>query len=338
MNKFDVETVIGEGAYGVVLKCRNRETGSVVAIKKFKESENDAKVSKTMMREVRLLRLLSHGENIVTLHEAFRRKGRLYLVFEYAERNMLELLEHAQQGVPDWQVRLYTFQLLKAIAWCHEQGVLHRDIKPENLLLNADHSLRLCDFGFACSQPDEGEALTDYVATRWYRAPELLLGSNHYCNKVDVWAVGCIMGELSSGEPAFPGESEIDQLYVIQKSLGGLTPAQNRLFLQNPRFAGAPPAPSTRSAHAPPTPRPRPSNPRPTHLPARPARRPTLSPRHSQDSSFPTCLDLRAFTSSTEAGATPVHVLTYLLTYYPVRTHLRTPASAHTRSHPPAQP
>ena len=211
MNKFDVETVIGEGAYGVVLKCRNRETGGVVAIKKFKESEDDAKVSKTMMREVRLLRLLSHGENIVTLHEAFRRKGRLYLVFEYAERNMLELLEHAQQGVPDWQVRLYTFQLLKAIAWCHEHGVLHRDIKPENLLLNADHSLRLCDFGFACSQPGEGEALTDYVATRWYRAPELLLGSNHYYNKVDVWAVGCIMGELSSGAPALPA---IPPLYL----------------------------------------------------------------------------------------------------------------------------
>ena len=324
MNKFDVETVIGEGAYGVVLKCRNRETGSVVAIKKFKESENDAKVSKTMMREVRLLRLLSHGENIVTLHEAFRRKGRLYLVFEYAERNMLELLEHAQQGVPDWQVRLYTFQLLKAIAWCHEQGVLHRDIKPENLLLNADHSLRLCDFGFACSQPDEGEALTDYVATRWYRAPELLLGSNHYCNKVDVWAVGCIMGELSSGEPAFPGESEIDQLYVIQKSLGGLTPAQNRLFLQNPRFAGAPPAPSTRSAHAPPS---------PLQPPPHPSARPPRPPPHPQPSPF---TGLKFPDMSRPEG---LH-----LKYggrcdpRPVRTHLRTPASAHTRSHPPAQP
>ena len=297
MNKFEVETVIGEGAYGVVLKCRNRETGGVVAIKKFKESEDDAKVSKTMMREVRLLRLLSHGDNIVTLHEAFRRKGRLYLVFEYAERNMLELLEHAQQGVPDWQVRMYTFQLIKAIAWCHEHGVLHRDIKPENLLLNADHSLRLCDFGFACSNPTEGEALTDYVATRWYRAPELLLGSNHYCNKVDVWAVGCIMGELSSGEPAFPGESEIDQLYVIQKTLGGLTPSQNQLFLQNPRYAGDPPHPRL----APPSPRPRPALARP----ARPVRRLSLSPRPPQDSSFPTCLGPRAFTSSTEGGATP---------------------------------
>jgi len=238
MNKFEVDTVIGEGAYGVVLKCRNRETSSVVAIKKFKESEDDEKVRKTMMREVRLLRLLSHGENVVTLHEAFRRKGRLYLVFEYAERNMLELLEHAPHGVPDWQVRLYTFQLLKAIAWCHHHGVMHRDIKPENLLLNTDHSLRLCDFGFACNYPTAGEALTDYVATRWYRAPELLLGSNHYDQKVDVWAVGCIMGELSEGEPAFPGESEIDQLYVIQKALGPLTEYQNRLFLQNQRFAG----------------------------------------------------------------------------------------------------
>ena len=247
MNKFEVETVIGEGAYGVVLKCRNRETGGVVAIKKFKESEDDEKVRKTMMREVRLLRLLSHGDNIVTLHEAFRRKGRLYLVFEYVERNMLELLEHAPQGVPDWQVRVYTYQLLKAIAWCHEHGVLHRDIKPENLLLNADHSLRLCDFGFACSNPAEGEALTDYVATRWYRAPELLLGPpfssetdpsvlvrSPYGVGVDMWAVGCLMGECLDGEPLFPGDSDVDQLQRVQDMLGRLSTQQLGLFLRNP--------------------------------------------------------------------------------------------------------
>ena len=291
MNKFEVQAVSGEGAYGVVLKCRNRETGHLVAVKKFKESEDDAHVSKTMMREVRLLRLLSHGENIVTLHEAFRRKGQLYLVFEYVDRNMLELLEHSPQGVPDWQVRTYTFQLLKAIAWCHEHRVIHRDIKPENLLLNTDHSLRLCDFGFACSSPTAGEALTDYVATRWYRAPELLLGSSHYCNKVDVWAVGCIMGELCSGDPAFLGESEIGQLHVIQRVLGGLTPSQNQIFLQNPRFAGD--ACTLGSRH-------HSSWPPPAHPPAcyRPVPQ-VFSPCHPQASSFPTYPAPRASTSST---------------------------------------
>jgi cyclin-dependent kinase-like len=115
--------------------------------------------------------------------------------------------------------------------------VLHRDIKPENLLVNADLSLKICDFGFARLMPRDSP-LTDYVATRWYRAPELLLGSTQYGKTVDMWAIGCIMGELVDGQPLFPGESEIDQLFLIQKTLGPLTQEQNELFLKNPRFVG----------------------------------------------------------------------------------------------------
>jgi len=126
-----------------------------------------------------------------------------------------------------------------AINWCHEHDVVHRDIKPENLLINPDHSLKLCDFGFArtVTAKNRGD-LTDYVATRWYRAPELLLGDTGYGKSVDVWAIGCIMGELTDGQPLFPGESEIDQLYVIQKVMGPLTPEQTEMFLRNPRFLG----------------------------------------------------------------------------------------------------
>jgi cyclin-dependent kinase-like len=242
MHKFRVEEVIGEGAYGVVLKCRVRESGLVVAIKKFKESEEVAKVRKTTLREVRLLRLLSAGENIVTLQEAFHRGGKLYLVFEHVDRSLLQLLQETPrgQGCPVWQVRLYVYQLLKAIAWCHTHGVYHRDIKPENVLVNDDHSLRLCDFGFACAVPAGREAppLTQYVATRWYRAPELLLGCPSYSERVDEWAVGCIFAELAAGRPAFPGESHVDSLHLIQTALGPLTPLQLQQFYANPAFGG----------------------------------------------------------------------------------------------------
>ncbi|KAL4175777.1 hypothetical protein KRP22_000736 [Phytophthora ramorum] len=236
-------SVNGEGAYGVVLKCHNKETNETVAIKKFKENEDDdPMVRKTTLREVKMLRFLKHG-NIVALKEAFRRKGRLYLVFEYVEKNLLEVLEDKPNGVDSELVRSYIFQLCCAIHYCHTNNVVHRDIKPENLLINTsngEHSLRLCDFGFARSLPSNGCPcdLTEYVATRWYRAPELLLGDTKYSRSVDIWAIGCIMGELIEGQPMFPGESEIDQLYLIQKMLGPLQKRHMELFAANPRFSG----------------------------------------------------------------------------------------------------
>jgi cyclin-dependent kinase-like len=114
-------------------------------------------------------------------------------------------------------VRKFIYQLMQGIAYCHSMDIVHRDIKPENLLISEAGMLKLCDFGFARMLPQKGGNLTDYVATRWYRAPELLLGLNDYGKGVDLWAVGCILGELTDGQPLFPGESEIDQLYVIQK-------------------------------------------------------------------------------------------------------------------------
>ena len=237
MNKYEVLGIVGEGAYGVVLKCRNKDNSEIVAIKKFKESEDDEIVRKTTLREVKVLRMLRQ-RNIVHLMEAFRRKGKLYLVFEYVEKNLLEVLEEKPNGLPSDLVRRYVYQLCRAINFCHQNNVIHRDIKPENLLVNPDHTLKLCDFGFARTVANKGQQLTDYVATRWYRAPELLLGSTNYDKTVDLWAVGCIMGELVDGQPMFPGESEIDQLYIIQKVLGPLTSDQTEMFLRNPRFLG----------------------------------------------------------------------------------------------------
>lgn len=238
MNKYEVLGVVGEGAYGVVLKCRNKESSEIVAIKKFKETEDDEVVKKTTLREVKVLRMLNHP-NIVSLSEAFRRKGKLYLVFEYVEQNLLEVLENEPKGIDQELVRRYVYQLCQAIAWCHSHDIIHRDIKPENLLIDSRTcTLKLCDFGFARPLSNPPGDLTDYVATRWYRSPELLLGSSSYSFPVDIWAIGCIMGEITDGNPMFPGESEIDQLYIIQKVLGPLTPEQYDAFLQNPRFSG----------------------------------------------------------------------------------------------------
>ncbi|XP_054830682.1 cyclin-dependent kinase-like 5 isoform X3 [Eublepharis macularius] len=237
MNKFEILGVVGEGAYGVVLKCRHKETHEIVAIKKFKDSEENEEVKETTLRELKMLRTLKQ-ENIVELKEAFRRRGKLYLVFEYVEKNMLELLEEMPNGVPPEKVKSYIYQLIKAIHWCHKNDIVHRDIKPENLLISHNDVLKLCDFGFARNLSEGSNAnYTEYVATRWYRSPELLLGAP-YGKSVDMWSVGCILGELSDGQPLFPGESEIDQLFTIQKVLGPLPAEQMKLFYSNPRFHG----------------------------------------------------------------------------------------------------
>lgn len=208
-------------------------------------------VRKTIVREVKTLRALQH-ENIVRLKEAFKRKGKLYMVFEFLERNLLEVLDDTPQGLHPSAVKSYIYQLIKSLAFCHGRGFIHRDIKPENLLIsrNADPHLeglpglsagilKLCDFGFARPLTADVEGLTDYVSTRWYRAPELLVGIN-YSFPVDVWAIGCIMGELADGRPLFPGESDIDQLYVIQKVLGRLPEMMVTGFANNARYRGLP--------------------------------------------------------------------------------------------------
>lgn len=240
MNKYQVMGVIGEGAYGVVMKCRHKKTGDYVAMKKFKESgEKDEAVRKTIFREIKVLKLMGHAkDSVVQLLETFRRKGRLYLVFEYIERNLLEVLEENPDGMPPFLIERYIYQLCAAIDVCHQMQVLHRDIKPENLLIDANDRLKLCDFGFARQVDKYGEKLTDYVATRWYRPPELLVGDERYGPGVDIWAIACIMGELSDGDPLFPGDSEIDQLFIIQKLLGPITKEHLRVFLDNPRFMG----------------------------------------------------------------------------------------------------
>ena len=239
--KYDVLGVVGEGAYGIVYKCRNKENGKYVAIKKFKEIE-DKLVQKTMKRELKMLQMLKH-DNVVDFQEAFIYKKNLFLVFEYVEKNLLEVLGKSPDGLNPKLIRSFVFQMCKAVHYLHINNMIHRDVKPENLLIDENMQLKLCDFGFARKITLDGNnnnvnAMTDYVATRWYRSPELLLSKGIYGPEVDYWAIGCIMGELADGNPMFPGENEVDQLDCIIKVLGNLPQDLVNMFYDNPLYNG----------------------------------------------------------------------------------------------------
>lgn len=148
MDRYEKLSRLGEGSYGVVYKCRDRDTGSLVAVKRFVESEDDPAIRKIALREIRLLKNLKHP-NLVCLLEVFRRKRRLHLVFEFCEHTVLHELERHPEGCPDNLTKQITFQTIQGVAYCHKQGCLHRDIKPENILLTAQGQVKLCDFGFA---------------------------------------------------------------------------------------------------------------------------------------------------------------------------------------------
>ncbi|NXO38386.1 CDKL2 protein, partial [Locustella ochotensis] len=237
MDKYQVMGLVGEGSYGVVTKCRHRESGQMVAVKKFLESDDDAAVRKIALREIKLLKQLRH-ENLVNLLDVCKRKKRWYLVFEFVDHTVLDDLEASPSGLDYDRVRKYLFQVIRGTAFCHSHNVIHRDIKPENILVSQSGVVKLCDFGFARPLAASGEVYTDYVATRWYRAPELLVGDTKYGRPVDVWAIGSLITEMLTGEPLFPGDSEIDQLFHITKCLGNLIPRQQELFYKNPLFAG----------------------------------------------------------------------------------------------------
>uniref|UniRef100_A0A3B4ZY42 Cyclin-dependent kinase-like 2 n=1 Tax=Stegastes partitus TaxID=144197 RepID=A0A3B4ZY42_9TELE len=239
MERYESLGPVGEGSYGTVLKCRHRDSGRLVAIKKFMDSDDDKAVKKIALREIKLLRQLRH-DNLVNLLEVWKRRRRWYLVFEFVDRTLLEDLEHNPTGLDLNTSRQYLYQILRATAFCHQQNIIHRDIKPENILISQGGVVKLCDFGFArtVASPSEGGVYTDYVATRWYRAPELLVGDIKYGKPVDVWALGCLLIEMLTGQPLFPGDSDLDQIYHIIRCFGNLTTHHQELFYRNPVFSG----------------------------------------------------------------------------------------------------
>ncbi|XP_068665710.1 cyclin-dependent kinase F-3 isoform X2 [Aristolochia californica] len=216
MERYRVIEEIGDGTCGSVYKAINLETNETVAIKKMKRRFYVWEECMNL-REVKSLCKLNHP-NIVKLREIVRENHELFFIFEHMECNLYQIMRDRQSPIPENEIRQLMSQILQGLAYMHGNGYFHRDLKPENLLVTKD-VIKIADFGLArevASQPP----YTDYVSTRWYRAPEVLLQSRLYTPAIDMWAVGAILAELFTLCPLFPGESETDQLYKICTVLG----------------------------------------------------------------------------------------------------------------------
>ncbi|ELU06525.1 hypothetical protein CAPTEDRAFT_148267 [Capitella teleta] len=211
---------IGEGTYGVVYKGRNKKTNRTVALKKIRLESEEEGVPSTAIREISLLRELQHP-NIVCLEDVLMQEKKLYLVFEFLSMDLKKYMDSipSDQTMTPMLVKSYTYQILQGICFCHGTRVLHRDLKPQNLLIDSNGVIKLADFGLARAFGVPIRVYTHEVVTLWYRAPEVLLGSQRYSTPVDIWSIGCIFAEMVKKRPLFHGDSEIDQLFRIFRTL-----------------------------------------------------------------------------------------------------------------------
>jgi len=210
---------LGEGTYATVFRGKSKLTDKIVALKEIRlEYEEGAPC--TAIREVSLLRNLKQS-NIVTLHDIIHTQKSLVLVFEYLERDLKQYMdEMAGVKLAMNNVRIFLFQLLRGLTYCHQRRILHRDLKPQNLLINKKGELKLADFGLARAQSLPTKTYSNEVVTLWYRPPDVLLGSTEYTTSIDMWGVGCIYYEMVTGRPLFPGQTVQDQLQSIFKKRG----------------------------------------------------------------------------------------------------------------------
>jgi len=214
---------IGTGAYGVVVSAEDTKTKKKVAIKKIPNAFNDLTDALRILREIRLMRHFNH-ENSVAIYdlgppESFGAFDDVYIMSELMETDLHRII-YSRQELTDDHLQYFLYQMLVALKYIHSASVIHRDLKPSNVLLNADCSLKICDFGLARGINMESPDLTEYVVTRWYRAPEIMLACQEYSKAIDVWAVGCIYAELLGTKPLFPGDDYIHQLKLIVETLG----------------------------------------------------------------------------------------------------------------------
>ncbi|KAI9216121.1 kinase-like domain-containing protein [Blastocladiella britannica] len=223
---YELLDLIGEGAYGVVCSAIHKATGRKVAIKKIAPFDH-AMFSLRTLREIKILRYFQH-ENIIGIldivkPETLESFSEVYLIQELMETDMHRVIR--TQELSDDHCQYFVYQTLRALKCLHSANILHRDLKPSNLLLNSNCDLKVCDFGLARIMNIDEETntagfMTEYVATRWYRAPEIMLTFKEYTHAIDVWSVGCILAEMLSGKPLFPGRDYHHQLSLILDVLG----------------------------------------------------------------------------------------------------------------------
>lgn len=229
MHKYRLVAKKGEGTFSEVMKAQSVVTGEYVAIKCMKNTFKSVEQVNSL-REIQALRRLNPNENIIDLEEVLydQKTGRLALVFELMDMNIYEMIRGRKQYVKPEKVRMLMYQLCKAVAHMHSNGIFHRDIKPENILVMSEQ-LKVADFG-SCRGIYSKPPYTEYISTRWYRAPECLLTNGWYDSKMDIWGVGCVFFEVVSLFPLFPGTNELDQIEKIHNVLGTPPPDVLELF------------------------------------------------------------------------------------------------------------
>ncbi|XP_028058800.1 mitogen-activated protein kinase 15-like isoform X4 [Camellia sinensis] len=225
--RYRIEEVIGKGSYGVVCSAYDSHLGEKVAIKKINDIFEHVSDATRILREIKLLRLLRHPDIVeikhILLPPSRREFKDIYVVFELMESDLHQVIKANDDLTPE-HYQFFLYQLLRGLKYIHTANVFHRDLKPKNILANADCKLKICDFGLArVAFNDTPTAIfwTDYVATRWYRAPELC-GSffSKYTPAIDIWSIGCIFAELLTGKPLFPGKNVVHQLDLMTDLLG----------------------------------------------------------------------------------------------------------------------
>lgn len=233
-HKYRLEQVIGEGSYGVVCSAVNMETGEKVAVKRIMRVFEEAPEATRTLRELKFLRLLKGHENIITIKDVLLPSDRdrfddVFVVLELMPTDLTRVLR-SKIELSNEHIRWLVFQLIRGIYYIHTSRVFHRDLKPSNILINAQCDLRIVDFGLSRAAFDYQEPdvvfWTDYVATRWYRAPELIMaGSSNYTTAIDMWSIGCIFAEmLNKGRALFPGHNPENQLELIVDACGSPSP------------------------------------------------------------------------------------------------------------------
>ncbi|KAF5273300.1 hypothetical protein FQR65_LT04722 [Abscondita terminalis] len=233
MNRYITLHQLGDGTYGSVVLGQRKDTGEKVAIKRMKRKYYSWEEAMNL-REIKSLKKLHHT-NVVKLKEVIRENDVLYFVFEYMQENLYQLIKDRRVPFPETTVRNILYQILQGLAFIHRHGFFHRDLKPENLLCSGPELVKIADFGLV-REIRSRPPYTDYVSTRWYRAPEVLLHSTMYGTPIDLWAVGCIASEIYTFRPLFPGTTETDQLYKVCVILG--TP-EKKQWPEGYQLAGA---------------------------------------------------------------------------------------------------
>lgn len=223
--KYTVLKILGMGAYGIACSCLDEETGQKVSIKKCREVFRDVEDGKRVLREIDMMRFFQH-ENLLNvtyilppLSRSYNEFKDVYVVTPLMDVDMNVVLR-SRQVLEESHMQYFVYQILRGLKYLHSANVAHRDLKPANLVTNISCELKIIDFGLSRSVDVPFSDLTDYVITRWYRPPELLLENTNYTTAVDIWSVGCIFAEMYNRKPVFPGRNTMDQLRLISQNVG----------------------------------------------------------------------------------------------------------------------